>query len=58
MKNYLEIAHHFKMVLPAEDFILTGSVALIQLGFKLTIKDLDLILVNPPDSTIEDVNGN
>jgi hypothetical protein len=49
----LKIAHHFKLVLPAEDFILTGTFALQKLGFDVKVKDLDIILVNPKQSTLE-----
>jgi hypothetical protein len=49
----LKIAHHFKLVLPAEDFILTGTFALQKLGFDVKVKDLDIILVNPKKSTLE-----
>lgn len=38
--NKLKIAHHLKTVLPSEDFILTGTFALSQLGFVKWIKDL------------------
>lgn len=51
--NKLKIAHHLKTVLPAEDFILTGTFALSQLGFGVKVKDLDIILVNPAQSTLE-----
>lgn len=51
--NKLKIAHHFKTVLLAEDFILTGSFALNQLGFDIKAKDLDIVLVNPKGSTLE-----
>lgn len=49
----LKIAHHFKLVLPAEDFILTGTFALQKMGFDIRSKDLDIILVNPKQSTLE-----
>lgn len=49
----LKIAHHLKLVLPAEDFILTGTFALSQIGFNVKVKDLDIILVNPTHSTLE-----
>jgi hypothetical protein len=49
----LKIAHHFKLVLPAEDFILTGTFALSKIGFDVKVKDLDIILVNPTQSTLE-----
>jgi hypothetical protein len=49
----LKIAHHFKLVLPSEDFILTGTFALQQMGFNIRSKDLDIILVNPKQSTLE-----
>jgi hypothetical protein len=49
----LKIAHHLKLVLPAEDFILTGTLALHKMGFGLKPKDLDIILVNPKQSTID-----
>jgi hypothetical protein len=49
----LKIAHHLKTVLPAEDFILTGTFALSQLGFGVKVNDLDIILVNPTQSTLE-----
>ena len=49
----LKIAHHFKLVLPAEDFILTGTFALQKMGFNVRTKDLDIILVNPKQSTLE-----
>jgi hypothetical protein len=51
--NKLKIAQHFKTVLPAEDFILTGSFALNQLGFDVKVKDLDIALINPKGSTLE-----
>lgn len=49
----LKIAHHFKMVLPAEDFILTGTFAVSQMGLNVKTKDLDIILVNPKPSSLE-----
>lgn len=49
----LKIAHHFKLVLPAEDFILTGTFALSQMGFGIKVKDLDIVLINPTQSTLE-----
>jgi hypothetical protein len=49
----LKIAHHFKTVLPAEDFLLTGSFALSKLGLKVKSKDLDLMLVKPKESTLQ-----
>jgi hypothetical protein len=49
----LKIAHHFKLVLRADDFILTGTFALQKLGFDVKVKDLDIILVNPKQSTLE-----
>ena len=49
----LKIANHLKLVLPAEDFILTGSYALQKMGFDTKSKDLDIILVNPPQSTLD-----
>lgn len=49
----LKIAHHFKLVLPAEDFLLTGTFALQKMGFNIRSKDLDIILVNPKQSTLE-----
>lgn len=51
--NKLKIAHHLKTVLPSEDFILTGTFALSQLGFSVKVKDLDIILVNPTKPTLE-----
>jgi hypothetical protein len=51
--NKLKIAHHFKLVLPADDFIVTGSTALSKLGFNVRSRDLDIILVNPKQSTLE-----
>jgi len=53
MKKLLKLASHFKTVLPAEDFILTGSVALNMMGFKSNPKDLDLILFKPTSGTLE-----
>jgi hypothetical protein len=49
----LKIAHYFKTVLPAEDFLLTGSFALSKLGLKVKSKDLDLMLVKPKESTLQ-----
>jgi hypothetical protein len=51
--NKLKIAQHFKLVLPAEDYLLTGSFALSLMGFSTKVKDFDIVLVNPKDSTLE-----
>jgi hypothetical protein len=57
MKNIetqLKIAQHFKTVLFADDFVITGSVALTLLGFNVpNVKDIDIILVNPTEQTRE-----
>lgn len=52
-KKMLDVAAHFKTVLPADDFVLTGSFALNLIGFSINFKDLDIILVNPKESTID-----
>jgi hypothetical protein len=51
--NKLKIVNTLKLVLPAEDFILTGSTALSYLGFTINPKDLDIILVSPPTTTLK-----
>lgn len=51
--NKLKIAHHFKAILLADDFIITGTLALSQMGFTTTVKDLDIILINPKQHTLE-----
>lgn len=51
--NKLKIAHHYKTVLPAEDFILTGAYAVSQMGLNVKSKDLDIILVKPKPSSLE-----
>ena len=49
MKNAID---HFKKLLTCEQFIITGSYALKQLGLVTTVKDLDIILVRPSDETV------
>jgi hypothetical protein len=51
--NKLETAHYLKTILMAKDFILTGTLALSEMGFKIPIKDLDIVLVKPEASTLE-----
>lgn len=54
VSGLVKIANHFKIVLPAEDFILVGSTALSLLGFgKIEIKDLDILLIEPVTSTLD-----
>jgi hypothetical protein len=47
MEDKLKIAQHYKTILQAEGFVLTGSTALNLLGFGNNSDDLDLILINP-----------
>lgn len=50
----LRIASHFKTILQAEDFLITGTHALKLMGFNIKqVKDLDIILVKPKSSTID-----
>jgi hypothetical protein len=50
----LRIASHFKTVLQAEDFLITGTLALKLMGFNIkSVKDLDIILVKPKSSTLD-----
>lgn len=51
--NHLQTLHHFKTVLPAEDFVATGTFALKTLGFDIKVKDLDIVLVKPAMATLE-----
>jgi hypothetical protein len=53
MKTLLKIAHHYKTILLADEFILTGSTALKLMGFDVSVKDLDIILVKPNAWTLE-----
>lgn len=50
MKSTIE---HFQKLLLCKDFIVTGSYALRELGLTGSVKDLDIILVAPDESSIE-----
>jgi len=45
-----------KTMLPAQDFIVTGSYVLSQYGLMNQVDDIDIILVKPEPSTIEMIN--
>lgn len=53
MKKLMKTAECLKIMLPAEDFAVCGSVAVSLMGIKCNCKDLDLILVNPKPTTLE-----
>lgn len=49
------VIQHYKNILPAEQFILTGSYSFYVMGLvivKTAIKDIDIILVNPKPEAI------
>lgn len=52
------IISNLKTMLPAQDFILTGSFVLAKYGLRSwdSVQDLDIILVKPEVSTIEMIN--
>lgn len=53
--NKLEIAKHYKTLLPCEQFFVTGSTALAYhglVGFD-SVSDLDIVLVNPSEGAKE-----
>ena len=45
-----------RTMLPAQDFIVTGSYVLSQYGLMNQVDDIDIILVKPEPSTIEMIN--
>lgn len=47
-----------RTLLPAKDFIVTGSFVLAEYGLmdKSRINDLDIILINPEQSTVDTIN--
>lgn len=50
----LRIASLCKVLLQAEDFLITGTLALKLMGFNIkSVKDLDIILVKPKRSTLD-----
>ena len=50
----LRIASLCKALLQAEDFLITGTLALKLMGFNIkSVKDLDIILVKPKRSTLD-----
>jgi hypothetical protein len=50
----LRIASRYKALLQAEDFLITGTLALKLMGFNIkSVKDLDIILVKPKRSTLD-----
>jgi len=49
----LEIAKHFKDLVECEQFVLTGSMALNYLGFKVTEKDVDIVLIKPSEESLK-----
>jgi hypothetical protein len=53
-----ETISNLKTMLPAQDFILTGSFVLAKYGLRSwdSVQDLDIILVKPEVSTIEMIN--
>jgi len=53
--NKIEIAQHYKTLLPCEQFYVTGSTALAYHGLieLSSAADLDIILVNPTDAAKE-----
>jgi len=53
MKHVID---HFKKLLTCEQFIITGSYALNQLGLTESVGDLDIILVNPDKTSIDVLN--
>lgn len=52
------IISNLKTMLPAQDFILTGSFVLAKYGLRSwdSVNDLDIILVKPENNTIEMIN--
>ena len=51
--SILDTVKRLKQLLPAENFIVTGGLVLNLHGLADSYKDLDVILVNPPISTLE-----
>lgn len=54
----LEIVKHYKTLLPCEQFLLTGSSALLHYGLVKEGQpgDIDIILINPTDAAREILN--
>ena len=48
------IIKHYQTLLPAEQFVITGSLALFYMGLveKKNVGDIDIILVNPTDESL------
>ena len=49
--NKKEVLRELKVLLPCEQFVVTGSYALQQMGLVTESSDLDIILVNPTDES-------
>lgn len=49
----IEIVKHFKNLILCDKLILAGSLALYYYGFPTTPKDIDLIVVNPKEESVE-----
>ncbi len=47
--NNVETVKHFQTILGCDKFIVTGSLALAYHGFRVSVKDLDIILVRPTE---------
>ncbi|MDR1348297.1 MAG: hypothetical protein LBJ63_07750 [Prevotellaceae bacterium] len=47
--NKEEIIKHYRTMLPCEQFVVTGTYALVQMGLADKSDDIDIILVNPTE---------
>jgi hypothetical protein len=57
--NLHDTITNLKTMLPASNFVVTGSYTLAKYGLRKMedVKDLDIILVNPTPAAIELING-
>ena len=48
----LEIVKYYQTIIECEQFLVTGSLALNLMGFNCPVKDIDIRIVNPSESSI------